>query len=491
VKAGPKAAPTGSPLHLSSLPKGGGDRVIAFIERYCRLPKGGKGNPAGRPVRLRPWQREIIHGLYDPDPRPRQGLVSVSRKNGKSLLAACLGLYGLLGDGEESGEVVIVSVDEPTARVIFNLCRRMVELDPRLSGVLQVFADRLYHPATDSVLEVLPGQWNRLQGRNPHLTIVDECHVADPEVWDAMALAGATRARPLILGVSTECDDDDDNLMARLVEHGRNADDPDFFFVEFTAPAGCEVGDRDAWAAANPMLGDTLPPEALAALLRTTREARFRRFHLNQRVTLDGAWLPLGAWAACADATVVIPDGADVVLALDGSYNGDVTGITVVSCDPMPHVDVVECWERPEGALDWTVPILDVEDTVRAACRRWRVRAVAADPYRWARSLELLAAEGLPVEVFPQTAVRMTPATTRLYEAVMNRAVTHSGDSRLARHVRNAVLKEDARGSRLAKPTRSHKDLSRPIDLAVCAVMGFSIAAAVSPGPQLFVFDDG
>ena len=153
VRAGPKAAPSGRPLHLQSLPPAGGDRVIAFIERYCRLPKGGKGNPAEQPIRLRDWQQAIIRGLYDRDPRPRQGLISVARKNGKSLLAACLGLYHLLADGERSAEVIIVSVDERTAKVIFNLCRRMVELDRRLSGVLQVYADRLYHLASDSVLE--------------------------------------------------------------------------------------------------------------------------------------------------------------------------------------------------------------------------------------------------------------------------------------------------------------------------------------------------
>lgn len=489
MKAGPKSAPTGRPLQLTSLPNGGGERVIAFIEQYCKVPKGGKGNPAGKPIRLRQWQRDIVHGLYDPEPRPRQGLVSVARKNGKSLLAACLALYHLLGDGEESAEVVIISVDERTARVIFNLARRMVELDPRLSGILQVFADRLYHPPTDSVLEALPGEWNRLQGRNPSFTVADELHVMDADTWDALALAGATRARPLILGVSTECDDDDEKLMARLVEHGRTGADPDFFFVEYTAPVGCEMTDRDAWAAANPQLGDTLGPDHLAAMARTTREPRFRRFHLNQRVGLSGAWLPPEEWAACTDATRGIPDRTEVVLGFDGSYNGDCTVIVAVSCEDVPHVELVACWERPADVREWSVPILAVEDSIRSACQRWQVRAVVADAFRWARSLELLASEGLPTEVFPQTAARMTPATSRFHEAVVNGTLSHSGDSTLTRHVRNAVLKEDARGARLTKPTSS-RVARRPIDAAVAAVMAYSIASAVAPGLQVFVFED-
>jgi phage terminase large subunit-like protein len=40
----------------------------------------------------------------------------------------------------------------------------------------------------------------------------------------------------------------------------------------------------------------------------------------------------------------------------------------------------------------------------------------------------------------------------------------HSGDSRLARHMGNAVLREDARGARLAK---ERKDSPRRIDAAV------------------------
>ena len=82
-----------------------------------------------------------------------------------------------------------------------------------------------------------------------------------------------------------------------------------------------------------------------------------------------------------------------------------------------PHIDLVELWE----AAGTQVPIVDVEAAIRAACRRWRVLEIAADPFRWARSLQLLDGEGIPVVEFPQSPGRMTPATSRLYEAVVNR----------------------------------------------------------------------
>jgi hypothetical protein len=83
------------------------------------------------------------------------------------------------------------------------------------------------------------------------------------------------------------------------------------------------------------------------------RESSFRRARLCHFVDQhEEAWLPLGAWGACADATRSIPDGADVVLAFDGSFSRDCTVLVAAT----------------------------VEDAIRAACSRWRVLEVAADP---------------------------------------------------------------------------------------------------------------
>ena len=303
MRRGPKTEPKRH-IDADSLPPHGPKRVTHFIETYCRVPKGTKTVPAGSPVVLRPWQKDILNGLYS-DPRPRQGLVSVARKNGKTLLAACLALYHLVADDEASAEILVVSSDERTAQVTFKLARRMVELDDTLRECIQVWKEQLYIPRTDCIMEVLSGDASRAQGRNPSFAIVDEVHVTDPDCWDALALGQATRARPLILGISTECGPNEpENLMARLVGHGRNANDPDFFFREFTAPANCDTHDRRAWESANPQLYDTLDADHLAALVRTTRESQFRRYHLNQRVATEGAWLPLGAWvpARCSQA---------------------------------------------------------------------------------------------------------------------------------------------------------------------------------------------
>jgi phage terminase large subunit-like protein len=483
MKAGPKGQVTAPPLDLRRLPKRGGSRAIAFVERYVRTPKG---TGARRRMRLRPWQRAIVHGLLD-EPRPRQGLVSIPAGNGKSTLAAALGLFGLLADGVEGAQVLVVASDERQAGIILRTAKRMVELDDELAARVQTFADHLLEPRTDSVFMALPADPGALQGWDPSLAIVDELHVVTDDTFEAMAARAGKRDRSLLLAISTPPRVGDDGVMRRLVDHGRSGADPSFYFAEFAASPGCQVDDEQAWAVANPALDDFLHRDALRATLPPKmREAAFRRYRLGQWVALDGAWLPDGAWAGCADATRSIPDQAEVVLGFDGSFSGDCTALVAVTVEPRPHVELVELWEAPEGSRDWRVPVVAVEDAIRAACRRWRVLEVAADPYRWARSLELLDAEGIPVGEYPQGPARMGPATSRFYSAVVDRLLSHDGSSALARHVANAVLKEDSRGARLAK---EHKDSRRRIDAAVAAVMAHDRAAILAGdrGPSIYV----
>jgi phage terminase large subunit-like protein len=427
---------------------------------------------------VRPWQREIIGGVLD-EPRPRQALVSIPAGNGKSTLAAALGLYGLLGDRVEGAQVLVVASDERQARIIFTTAARMVELDPALSARVQVFKDHLLEPRTNSVFMALPADPGALQGWDPSLAIVDELHVVTDDTFEAMAARAGKREQSLLLAISTPPRaGQDDSVMRRLVDHGREHADPSFYFAEFAAPAGCAVDDEAAWEVANPALDDFLHRDALRATLPPKmREAAFRRYRLGQWVSVDDAWLPDGAWSACADVGRSIADGAEVVIGLDGSFSRDCTALVVASVDPRPHVELYRLWEAPEGARDWRVPVVQVEDAVRAAAVRWRVLEVAADPYRWQRSLEVLDGDGLPVHEFFQNAARMGPATARFYQLVVDGELSHDGSSALGRHVANAILKTDSRGARLAK---EHKDSKRRIDAAVSAVMAVHRAAELA-----------
>jgi phage terminase large subunit-like protein len=452
--------------------------VEAFCRAFLYVPKG-KG--ARKRLRLRPWQLDIVAGLFD-EPRPRRGLVSIPRGNGKSTLAAALGLYGLLADGVEGAQVLCVASDARQAGIVFGIARRMVELEPRLADRVQVFQDRLYSPHTGSSLFPLPAEPGALHGFDPSLAIVDELHVVTDDVWEAVSTAAGKRDRSLTLAISTP-PRSSDSVMFRLVTDARANLDPSLYFVEYAAPAGCRLDDEEAWKIANPALGDFLYTDGLRSVLPpVTREPSFRRLRLGQWVDdVPEPWLPEGAWAACT-APGAIAEGADVVLGFDGSFSGDTTALVAVSVELLPRVAVVELWE-PGGFSQ--VPIGDVEEAIRGACRRWRVREIVADPFRWARSLQLLAGEGLPVAEFPQSPEHMTPATSRFYEAVVNRQLHHDGDGRLAAHIAHAVARTDSRGTRITKVS---KHSTWRIDLAVASVMAHARAARLAHVPAVQVF---
>jgi phage terminase large subunit-like protein len=472
------------------------------VEAYCRVTKDSYAAPVGALLKVRPWTRQLIGHLYARRPdgrlRHRQGLVGLPRKNVKSTTGAGLGLGGLVL-GAEGSEIYSCAADKDQARIVFGTARRMVELDPELSELLKLYRDAIEYRTTGSVYRVLSAEAFTKEGLNPNTVLFDEVH-AQPnrELWDVMALASGARRDPLMIGITTAGVRTDstgqDSLAYGLYQYGRRVAsgeiaDPSFFMAWWEAAPNADHRDPQTWRDANPGYGDFIDPEDFASSVLRTPEPEFRTKRCNQWVSTAATWLPHGAWAECLDERP-IPNLAEVVLAFDGSFSNDSTALVAVEVGDVPHIDVAACWERPPDAdTSWRVPIVDVEQAIRQACRRWQVREIVCDPFRWARTYQALEAENLPVTEFPQSPQRMVPATQRFYEAVLNAGLTHSGDPRLARHIDNAVLKVDARGSRLTKDT---KDSPRKIDLAVAAVMGFARASEQPPkaAEPMFAFVD-
>lgn len=463
----------------------------------CKITKDTVAGSVGEPIVLRSWQSSLLSALLarrtDGRYRHRTALIGMPRKNGKSALGAGIGLYSLIF-GPEGGEVYSCAAEREQARIVFGMAKRMVELESELAEIITPYRDVLEVKGTGSIYRCLSAEAYSKEGLNPTLTIFDEVH-AQPnrELWDVMALAMGARVEPLMVGITTAGvmtdTNGNDSLCYELYKHGIEVAqgltlDPSFFFAWWEPRAGVKADHQDpkVWAEANPGFDDIVSAEDFAASLPRTPENEFRTKRTNVFTRDAVAWLPFGAWAACTGGS--IPDGAEVVLGFDGSFNNDSTALVVVSKAEVPHVDVVACWE-PNQTQQTPVPIFDVEDAIREACRRWQVREIVCDPFRWARTYQTLEAEGLPVLEFPQSPQRMVPATQRFYEAVLNGTLTHSGDERLARHVGNAVIKTDARGSRLSKDSKSS---GRKIDLAVAAVMAFdraSVSEPVMAGPDV------
>jgi phage terminase large subunit-like protein len=462
-----------------------GEEACDFIETFCRITEDSIGGPAGQLIELRDWQRNLIYSLLaereDGRLQHRQALIGLPRKNGKSALGAALALWALV-TGPPGSQVFSCAGDEEQARIVFGTAKRMVEMDPSLSDAIHIRRDSLEYQSTGSIYRVLSAEAYTKEGLSPTFVIFDEVHVQPTrELWDVMANGQGARKEPLMVGITTAGVKTDttgeDSICYQLYQYGQRLttgeiDDPSFFFAWYEAPPDADHTDPAIWEVANPGFGDILSDEDLASQVLRTHENEFRTKRLNQWVNNATAWLPAGAWDETRDANRVIADRTPVVLGFDGSRSGDSTALVVITCEAIPHLDVVAVWERPQSAYEWVVDHQEVLEAIRAACLRWRVQELTADPAYWQNDLEILQKERITVGEFPQRANRMNLATQRFYEAVTTKQLTHSANPALARHVANATLKRDQYGSRLSKSSQARK-----IDLAVASVMALERAA--------------
>lgn len=475
------------------------ERAIYFIERFIKL---SHGEYYGQPLILRPWQREIIEGIFATDADGqrihRTAYIGLPRKNGKSTLMAAVALYALIADSEPGAQVYSCAGDRTQAGIVFREARNMLLASPELSKRVTAFQHYLENPANGGIYRALSADAALQQGLNPSFVIFDEVHVQpNDRLWNAMVLGMGTRRQPLIVGITT-AGYDTDTLAWKLYDHGKRVNagelvDPAFFF-RWWEPQSSDDDWRsaDVWKLSNPAFGDFLKPESFEKDL-TTPENEFRRFRLNQWTTTHSAWFPFGAWEKVADRKRIVSPDEPIALSFDGSWSGDSTALMGTTLGEKPHGFVIKAWEKPADSVGWRVDTDDVEQTIRETVRTRKVVSIACDPPLWGLMIQAFERDRLPVVEWPTNALaRMVPACQDFYNAVMEERYSHDGDPRLARHVANAVLKDDRHGPRIVKESKSSP---RKIDLAVTAVMGYAEAQRlngvkpVTPGFISFMED--
>src|SRR3990167_11060631 len=108
-------------------------RAVNFFE-YLRHTKG---QFAGKPFVLLPWQRTIVRDVYGTlnERGLRQykyAVLFVPKKNGKSEMVAGAGLYHTFADGERNGEVYGCAADREPASPGFDRGVGMIHPVPGL-----------------------------------------------------------------------------------------------------------------------------------------------------------------------------------------------------------------------------------------------------------------------------------------------------------------------------------------------------------------------
>lgn len=304
------------------------DYVCEFLE----LLAFGSGYWKGKPFRLQDWQREPIREFYgniDTDPESNRQFrifqylyLEIPKKNGKTELAAGLGLYHLIGDGEKNPQAYICAADKDNASICYNAMCGMLDERPWLDKKVKRIPSKRKIELVDGsgFVQVLSAEAYSKHGYNASCVIFDELH-AQPNraLWDVMTFgAGSARLQPVWIVLTTAGDDPDRHsigweiheqcrriLAARAGTGPIEDDNPIWLPVMYGMPDDPEeiekidIYDEAVWRRCNPSVGITVPlrtirQEAAEARKSEAKERLFRWLRLNQWIATKAVgWLPL------------------------------------------------------------------------------------------------------------------------------------------------------------------------------------------------------
>lgn len=242
--------------------------AIEFIENYCRHSKGKMG---GKPFILELWQKALVAATFgivhkiDGIRKFQEVMLVVGRKNGKSTLAAAIGLYLQVADGEPGAEVYAVATKKDQAKIIWLEAKRMVRKSPSLRKRMKTLVSEINSEFNDSFFRPLGRDSDTLDGLNVHGALLDEVHAwKDQNLYDVVVDGTTAREEPLVFITTTAGTVRESVFDIKYDEAERvinGYEDPNGYKNERFLPIIYELDNRkdwideDCWYQANPGLG--------------------------------------------------------------------------------------------------------------------------------------------------------------------------------------------------------------------------------------------
>ncbi len=517
--------------------EGAADRAVAFFNTYLCFTKG---EWAGRPFVLEDWQAdEIVRPLFgwkrgDGTRRYRRCYVWVPRKNGKTELAAGIGLLVLIGDGEEGGEVYAIASHKDQAKIVFNQATAMVGKSTNLSEDLETFKTSIYCPQLNAGFKPLSGKAEGKHGLNPSGMIGDEVHEwTSGELYQYVHDGMSSRRQPLEFIISTagkkgtyaeEVWDECQKILDGTL------DDPETLVVIYAADPDDDWTLEKTWRKANPNLGVSKKLDAMKAEARRARQLprlvnHFLNYQLNVWTEQAVKWLPIDAlddngrafgWDHCAGPVVwsaleerlrhkrcfggldlssttdlsalvwwfPVQDGLDVPVVLARFFKPEALIVTHARNDKLPY----DRWVR-EGALAATpgnvIDYAFIQEQIYRDAERFRIAhlgsrnleagqgGLAIDRWNATETAVKLQQEGLPVVLFGQGFASMNAPAKDLERLVIDNGFHHGGHPVLRQHARVVAVETSPAGD--IKPSKAKSTERIDGIAALCMALGISL----------------
>lgn len=492
------------------------------------------------PFELLDFQTFIIgscFGWYRDDGfrRYRDAYVETGKGSGKSPLAAGIGIYGLIADGEPAAEVYSAATTQDQAKIVWKDADRMVTQNPELRDLVKQEAGCLtFAPAgkPECVFRPVSSEHKGLDGKRVHIGLIDELHEHPSNLVVQKIKAGTKRRQnALVFRITNSgfdrtsvCWNEHDYSIkvlqgvvkneawfayvcaldpcAACVKAGKQSPDPE-------CPDCDNWTDEKVWPKANPGMAYGLPPitylreQVTTAVGMPSSENLTRRLNFCEWTEQDERWLDVATWNACgAPIDVAALAGRRCFAALDAGATGDLCALAILfEPDENGVVDVLMRFWIPQQTL--TAKDSTRTEADKLLLRQWvDAGFITATPGRVTnydlmeqQILDELAKRELaklgydPWNVtqlvthlqdklgedrvigYSQGFQAMSPPTKDLEKRLLAKTIRHGGNPVLAWMAANVALRDGPEGQ--VKPDRERS--REKIDGIVAVVMGLGM----------------
>lgn len=502
-------------------------RVIAFIELLPHV-KGHFAAHVGknRLIQLQPWQKFIIANLFGWI-RKSTGLrrytvayIRVPRKNGKSVLAAGIGLYMLCADGEIGAEVYCGAGSLKQADEVFTPALKMVQKTPKLRAAyrLESLTKSIKLPDGSKFEPVIgkPGD-----GASPSCAIIDEFHEhPSADLYETMITGMGARQQPLMLVITTS----GENLFSPCYDMDKDAvkvlnglmDWPELFAILYGLDDGDDWTDEKMLIKANPNYGVSVGPDFIKAQQslakkKTNKQNSFKTKHLDVWCYAKNTYFNALNWQLCHDLSLDIDDfiGESCWIGLDLAKKRDLSAKvlifkrminnqvhyfifsrfylpeeTITMQDNDTLATLYSSWMNSGDIITCTGNEMDlgmIRDDILDDNNQFDVVEVPHDPHGAIMiSHELVAAEMIPVSM-TQHGNTYTLPINELEAAIDSGRIHHDGNPVMAWCIANVIVHEYPNGNKM--PDKESVD--NKIDGASALLMGMARSMLVEEKTEI------
>lgn len=468
----------------------------------------------GKPYPLAEFQKFILASLYgwrvkgnDNVRRFKKALISLARKNGKTIIVAGIALYEFLfgKNPAMSRQIFFTANDRAQANIAREMARKQLDAlrsqNEEIRKATKIVRDEMRNLKDESYMRALSRDTGAVDGFEPYLGILDEFAASKTnEMLELLASGQGQLDNPLILIISTA--GMDLNAPMHTVEYpyiekilDRKVVDDSYFAFIAEQDNEAEIKDEANWIKSNPILEVDSLYAKLMDYLRKRRQVSLETGTVNEvliknfnmwRQSSEESYMDKNSWAM---AKIAKPDttkrrvwiGVDVGRASDlfsispmvmmddywyaDSFSFVATKYGLIAKEKRDGVSYTNLERQGEceittlesGVIDDERVMEKLEEMIYL--NDWEVQGIYFDPYQFGSMLTMIEKRHpeWPLVQIPQTTMVLNMPTKQFRDDVKLGKIKHSGNQLLTMAINNAYTKVDQNGMRIDKNKNSNK----------------------------------